>query len=85
MLNLKRCKFLSWAYNYIREHPGCSKSEVIMAYNGHTRVPNDTYSYQNQALNRLIEHGLVVDARTKGNAYCLYPVGYIKIDEFLTS
>ena len=74
-LNLDRCPFLKAAYEYIKDHPGASKAEVVLhADDGkydRRRMPNDTYSYRNAALNRLIEAGLVVDDRFKGPGYRL--------------
>ena len=62
-LNLNRAPFLSSALNYIRQHPGCCKRDAILGvgyrYTQQGRITNDTYSYRNAALSRLIIAGYV--------------------------
>lgn len=63
-LNLNRCSFLLPAYNYIKDHPGCCKKDVILGVGyrtnpNNTKIANETYSYRNSVLNRLITNNLV--------------------------
>ena len=72
-LNLNRCPFLSRALEYIRNHPGCCKQDVIYGVDYRKHIPNKTYANRNSYLNRLLSAGLVKDTNV-GNKYSLVAV-----------
>ncbi len=72
-INLDRMPFLNDALKWIREHPGCSKKDIICGLNDGRRPPNQTYAEQNSRIGILIAVGLV-ENKGKANHYALHEV-----------
>jgi hypothetical protein len=68
-INLKRCKFLSYALGYIAQHPGCSKADIVGI------CANATRANRYMSINRLISEGLVEDRSTIKSRYSLFVKG----------
>lgn len=78
-MNLNKCKFLSRAVTYIKNHPGCCKRDIVygvgrLVYTANpnsSSVPNRTKAYRYSALDKL-EDCDDITMEYRGGKYSFY-------------